>query len=164
MSDQSSVRYIERTRQYYRALGYERDYRWARNDGQPFARLKNPLTETQISIVVTSAPPGNWSPPENAPPKEVWSGATQGSNAPKKLYNENLAWDKESTHTRDRESYLPINALQTLKTEGLIKGISAKFHSVPTVYSHRTTVEHDAPEILSRVISDHADAALLVPL
>ncbi len=64
----------------------------------------------------------------------------------------------------ETESYLPINALQTLKYEGLIKGISAKFHSVPTVYSHRTTIEHDAPEILSRVISDHADAALLVPL
>ena len=31
------VSYMERTRQYYRALGYEQDYVWARFDDVPFA-------------------------------------------------------------------------------------------------------------------------------
>lgn len=158
------IRYIERTRAYYRALGYQKDYRWARNQGKPFTKLKKPLAESQVSIIVTSAPPGDWTLPNNAPPKEVWSGPTIGPDVPSNLYNENLAWDKESTHTKDRESYLPIKSMQTLANEGVIGRLSPNFHSVPTLYSHRTTTEHDAPEILSRVLAEHADAALLVPL
>ena len=30
------VPYMERTRQYYRALGYAKDYVWARHDEVPF--------------------------------------------------------------------------------------------------------------------------------
>lgn len=155
------VGYMERTRQYYRALGYDKDYRWARNDVTPFARLRKPLNEARIAIVTTSSPPGDWTK-ENPPPKEVWSGATDP--APDALYNQNLAWDKETTHTRDRESYLPIDALKALAAEGAIGSLAPRFHGVPTVYSHRETMFEDAPAILDRIVEDHADAALLVPL
>ena len=37
------VRYMERTRRYYRALGYTRDYVWAVVDDVPFARAR-PIT------------------------------------------------------------------------------------------------------------------------
>ena len=33
------VRYIERTRQYYLALGYDTPYRWVENAGTPFTPL-----------------------------------------------------------------------------------------------------------------------------
>lgn len=155
------IAYMERTRRYYRALGYPSDYRWAHNETAPFTRLKRPLNEAKIALITTSYPPGDWSD-DNPPKKDVWSQAI--AEAPEGLYNQNLAWDKESTHTRDRESYLPINAMTTLGDTGVIGGLTEHFHSVPTDYSHRMTIENDAPEILRRVVEDGADAALLVPL
>ena len=164
MSDEP-IRYMERTRNYYRALGYERDYRWAQNDDAPFARLDKPLSEARIACIGTSYLPdpagGSWSP-DNPPPKEVWSHAV--ADAPADLYNQNLAWDKEQTHTRDRESYLPLKALAALADRGVIGGIAPRFHGVPTVYSHRETTEADAPKLLERLREDQADAALLAAL
>lgn len=146
---------------YYRALGYAPDYRWAKNDSAPFQPLAKPLSESRIALVVTSAMPGDWTV-EAPPAKEVWSAPV--ATAPESLFNQNLSWDKESTHTRDRESYLPIDAMQALAADGVIAGLTERFHSVPTVYSQRETNEIDAPNILGRVKEDRADAAILVPL
>ena len=159
--DNLPISYMQRTRTYYRALGYTSDYQWAHNETAPFTQLKKPLSEAKIALITTSYPPGDWSD-NNPPKKQVWSRSTV--EAPKDLYNQNLAWDKENTHTRDRESYLPIIALQALSEEGMIGGLSPRFHSIPTDYSHRLTTEHDAPQILDRLIADDADAALLIPL
>ena len=154
------IPYMERTRLYYRALGYPNDYRWAHNETAPFTRLKRPLKDAKIAIVTTSYPE-DWSD-DDPPGGEVWSQAV--AEAPANLYNRNLAWDKESTHTKDRETYLPLLAMQKLAAKGVIGGLTERFHSVPTDYSHRRTNEHDAPNILNRLIKDGADAALLVPL
>ena len=155
------IPYMERTRLYYRALGYPSDYRWAYNETAPFTRLKRPLKDAKIAIITTSYPEGDWSD-DNPPKREVWSQAV--AEAPANLYNRNLAWDKESTHTEDRETYLPLLAMQKLVAKGVIGGLTERFHSVPTDYSHRHTNEHDAPNILDRLIKDSADAALLIPL
>lgn len=152
---------MTRTRAYYRALSYPSDYRWAQNDATPFQALKKPLSEARIAVVTTSYPPGAWSD-DNPPVKQVWSGSV--ADAPDALYNQNLAWDKQSTHTRDRESYLPLVALQALADAGVIGSVAPRFHGVPTSYSHRETLEVDAPAIHARVMEDHADAVLLVPL
>ncbi len=155
------IPYMHRTRMYYRALGYPSDYRWAHNETAPFTHLKTPLSKAKIALVTTSYPPGDWSD-DNPPKKQVWSQAV--AKAPEGLYNQNLAWDKESTHTQDRESYLPLLAMQELDEDGVIGGLTPRFHSVPTDYSHRVTIGHDAPQILDRLVEDGADAALLVPL
>ena len=42
------VRYMERTRLYYRALGYENDYVWAHHAEAPFTRLTKPLHDAKI--------------------------------------------------------------------------------------------------------------------
>lgn len=159
--DDAPIAYIPRTRAFYRALGYEGDYRWAQNADAPFAPLRKPLPEARLALIVTSFPPGDWSD-DNPPKKAVWSCGV--ADAPADLYNRNLAWDKQSTHTRDRESYLPLLALQALAEAGAIGGLTESFHGVPTVYSHRETTEFDAPEILRRVVAEKADAALLVAL
>jgi hypothetical protein len=80
------------------------------------------------------------------------------------LFTDNVAWDKESTHTNDRSSFLPIEAASELASEGLFAGLTARFHGVPTEYSQRKTLTGDAPEILSRVQEDGADVAILCPL
>lgn len=104
------VGYMERTRQYYRALGYERDYVWAHFDEVPFARLSKPLRHCRIALITTAAPPdfdGN---------RKLWSGST--ADPPEGLKTSHLAWDKESTHTDDRGSFLPIEAASALAPRG----------------------------------------------
>ena len=48
--DEEPVRYMERTREYYRALGYPGDYVWATYTQVPFARLGKPLREARIGL------------------------------------------------------------------------------------------------------------------
>jgi hypothetical protein len=156
-----TVRYMDRTRDYYRALGYPSDYVWSRFDTVPFAPLTKPLSEATIGLVTTASPPdlGNR---DASGKRQVWSGAV--SPAPAKLFTDNLAWDKESTHTDDRSSFLPIEAVQHWAEEGLVGGVAARFHGVPTEYSQRKTIEIDAPPGLERLRADGADVALLSPL
>ncbi len=43
------VSYIDKSREYYAAHGYERPYRWSHNDESPFTALVKPLGETERS-------------------------------------------------------------------------------------------------------------------
>ncbi|WP_298261902.1 glycine reductase [Bradyrhizobium sp.] len=150
------VRYMERTRHYYRALGYANDYVWATFDDVPFTPLPRPLSDLRIGFITTA------SPADFDGVKRVWSAPV--SPPPASLFTDNVAWDKESTHTNDRASFLPIEAASEWAREGIFKGLTARFHGVPTEYSQRKTIEEDAPEILARVRQDGADAAILCPL
>ncbi|MBI08018.1 MAG: hypothetical protein CMM55_00725 [Rhodospirillaceae bacterium] len=155
------VGYMERTRRYYRALGYNNDYQWSQYDEVPFTKLIKPLSESKVVIITTSSPPGG--PRDgNRKLKEVWSGSTEGT--PADLHTEYLAWDKKTTHMRDRESYLPVLALQALATEGRISGLTERFHGVPTTYSQMQTLNQDAPHIVELCQEDRADVAILVPI
>jgi hypothetical protein len=150
------VRYIERTRRYYRALGYTNDYVWATHDAVPFVRLGKPLSASRIALLTTAGPP------DFDGVKRVWSGPV--SPPPASLFTANLAWDKESTHTEDRACFLPIEAASALAQEGVIAGLTARFHGVPTEHSQRKTTRDDAPLILEHLRDDGADAAVLCPL
>lgn len=155
------VRYIERTRDYYRALGYTKDYVWSHYDDVPFAHLKGALRDARIGLVTTAHPPDR-SNQDSKGIRTVWSGTVEPP--PASLNTDNLAWDRESTHTEDRESFMPIAAVRALARDGLVAGLTARFHGVPTEYSHRKTLEVDAPNIHRRLLEDGADAALLCAL
>ena len=156
-----TVRYMDRTREYYRALGYPSDYVWSHFDAVPFANLAKPLSQARIGLVTTASPPDLDNCDESGK-RQVWSGAI--SPAPANLFTGNLAWDKESTHTDDRASFLPIEAVQHWTSERVVGGLTARFHGAPTEYSQRKTMEIDAPQVLARLRADGADAALLSPL
>jgi D-proline reductase (dithiol) PrdB len=160
--DRAPIQYMDRTRRYYRALGYDRDYGWAQNGETPFQPLTRPLREMRIAIVTTTQPPGASPDDDPPPPPDVWS--VDVAEAPADFPTHNRAWDRDSTHTRDRESYLPINALTALAAEGVIGGLGPRIYGAPTTYSHRETMQEDAPRILQGLVADHVDAALLVPL
>jgi hypothetical protein len=163
MSDDAGkapVPYMERTRLYYRALGYESDYAWATFEDVPFTPLAKPLSRANIALVTTAGPPDR-SNRDSRGRKKVWSGDVL---APPATWETDVAWDRESTHLDDRETFVPIDAMRKAVANGVIGGIARRFHGAPTDYSHRKTMEEDAPEILRRVREDGADAALLVPL
>ena len=163
ITHRSFVSYIDRTREFYAAQGYERPYRWARFDDVPFAPLPKPLAECRVAVVTTASPPGARSDPGSLRAgKEVWSAPVDP--LPEELFTDHLAWDKQATHTDDVGSFLPIAALRAFAESGRIGSLAPRFHGVPTDYSQRRTLEVDAPEILRRCREDEVDVALLVPL
>jgi len=158
------VSYIDRTREYYAAQGYEKPYRWASFEEVPFAPLPRPLAECRATLVTTASP---WRGQQVRDgvlrgAKEVWSGRM--AEPPERLFTDDLAWDKEATHTDDVESFLPIRQLEAFVAEGRLGSVAEHFHGVPTDYSQRRSIEQDAPEILRRCREDAVDVALLVPL
>ena len=98
------IKYMDRTRHYYRALGYTQDYIWATIDDVPFSQPAKPLSEMRV-VLITTASPLNFDGV-----KRVWSAHV--SPPPPELFTDNVAWDKETTHTNDRASFLPIEAAE----------------------------------------------------
>ena len=158
MTEVYDVPYMRRTRDYYRAQGYERDYRWAQDDAAPFLALSKPLSESKLAIITTAMPDNE----DGRARRAVYS--TPSEPVPESMYTEPLSWDKSATHTRDVNSFLPLHQMQQLVDAGMLGKLASRFHSVPTTYSHRATREEDAPAILQRCIEDEVDVALLVPL
>lgn len=152
------VSYINRTRDYYRAQGYTTDYLWAHFDTTPFTRLKKPLSESRIGVITTSMPDTE----ADRADRRVRSTACEP--IPRSMYTEELSWHKSMTHTDDVASFLPLAQLNKLKEEGVIGSLASRFHSLPTEYSQRNTIEKDAPELLARCRQDEVDIAILVPL
>lgn len=167
MSDDDPIRYIERTRRYYQALGYGTPYRWARFDEVPFHRLSRPLDRCTVALVTTAAPyrpdAGDQSPgaPYNAAAKfyRVYSGPTDSMPD---LRISHVAIDRDHSTAGDIASFFPLAALWHAAETGQIAAIAPRFHGLPTNRSQRTTIETDAPEIVKRVREDSADAAILV--
>jgi len=159
-ADGAPVPYMERTRNYYRALGYEKDYVWARFDEVPFAPLPKPLAELNVALIATAGPPEE-SGRDARGRRRVWSCDLEAAPA---RFDTDLAWDKESTHTDDRETFLPIDAMRRLASRGVVGALARRFHRAPTDYSHAKTLDQDAPELLRRLRQDKADAALLTAL
>ena len=51
----SPVPYMQRTREYYRAIGYD-PYRWAHYRDVPFTPLPKPLARSRVALITTAAP------------------------------------------------------------------------------------------------------------
>jgi len=156
ISHRTYVSYIDKSREYYAAQGYERPYRWARHADVPFARLDKPLSQCRIGVV-TTADLGPASAPRAT--KLYAAPNSQGGS----LFTEK-SWDHEATHTDDPETYLPLARLAEHVAAGHLGSLNPRFYGVPTDYSQRLTIEHDAPQVESWMREDGVDIALLVPL
>ena len=117
------IKYMDRTRHYYRALGYTRDYIWATFHDVPFSEPVKPLSQLRIALVTTA------SPLDFDGVKRVWSGSV--SPPPPKLFTNNVAWDKDSTHTNDRASFLPIEAVCGISIRRFIRWLDGPFPRRP---------------------------------
>ena len=152
------VPYMERTRDYYRAQGYTNDYVWAYNAETPFTALSKPINECRVGLVTTSMPDTE----KARSHRQLYS--TPTSPIPSSMYTEELSWHQSVTHTDDVASFLPLKQLTILEDEGEIGSLATHFHSLPTDYSQRNTIENDAPELLQRLLDDRVDIVMLVPL
>lgn len=157
------VSYIDKSREFYAAQGYERPYRWAAYCDAPFARLPKPLAQCRVGIVTTSSP---WGDGEDAVDRARLTGtyAMPSDPPPDRMFTDHRSWDKEETHTNDVESFLPLGALASLANDDRIASVSPRFYGIQTDYSQRRTNEVDAPALHRLLQEDGVDVALLVPL
>jgi glycine/betaine/sarcosine/D-proline reductase family selenoprotein B len=162
------IPYMQRTRDYYLALGYGNPYRWAHYADAPFAKLRKPLAKASIALITTAArvPRGSNAPRAGAAYTadlkfyEPWS-LPSGDDFDLRINH--VAIDFDHTTQADQASFFPLAALRAAAQAGRIGRIAPRVHGAPTNRSHRTTIGSDAPDLVARVRQDGADAAILVP-
>lgn len=155
---ENDVLYMQKTRNFYRAQGYTKDYQWAHYTDVPFSHLKKPLSECKVAVVTTAMPDSDTGRAQ----RQVYS--CPSLPIPSSMYTDELSWHKSMTHTNDVASFLPLMQLKRCEDEGLIGELGGRFHTIPTEYSQRNTLQNDAPEVLTRCQQDAVDVAILVPL
>ena len=161
------ITYMQRTRDYYLALGYGNPYRWAHYSEVPFTALAKPLRDSRVALITTASPyqpdKGDQGPGAayNAGAKfyKVYSGDAAGEAD---VRISHLGYDRAHTTAEDLNSYLPLAALQQAAADGRIGELAPRFHGAPTTRSQASTMEADAPEILARCQADQVDAAVIV--
>ena len=158
------VSYIDKSREFYGAQGYERPYRWAQSDEAPFTPLAIPLSESRLGLVTTSLPLdlADDADTEALPVESTY--AIPLDPPPERLFTQSRSWDKEATHTNDLDSFFPVHRLQELVEAGRVGSLSPRFYGIPTEYSQRRTNESDAPRLLELMREDGVDVGMLVPL
>jgi hypothetical protein len=162
------IQYMQRTRAYYLALGYNNPYRWAHFTDVPFTPLRKPLADARLTLITTAAPyqpgVGDQGPgaPYNAAAKfyRVYSGPTEPMPD---LRISHLGYDRVHTTAADMNTYFPLARLQEAAASGRIGAVAPRFHGAPTNRSQRVTMDTDCPELLRRCQEDEVDAAILVP-
>jgi D-proline reductase (dithiol) PrdB len=162
------IPYMQRTREYYLALGYDNPYRWAHYVDVPFTPLAKPLAVSRVALISTAAPyqpgVGDQGPaaPYNAAAKfyKVYS---DGSDVMPDVRISHVGYDRANYDARDPNTWFPLLQLQQAVKAGRIGALTPRFHGAPTNRSQKVTVQTDAPELLARCREDGADVAVLVP-
>ncbi|MFV0534212.1 MAG: hypothetical protein ACK5MR_11210 [Cumulibacter sp.] len=161
------VDYIERTRDWYLALGYANPYRWAHFTDSPFAPLTTPLHRSRVALVTTAAPyqpdKGDQGPgaPYNAAAKfyRVYEGST---DTDPDLRISHVAIDRAHTSTTDMQAWFPIHAARRAAAAGRIGELAPRFYGLPTNRSQRHTLTVDGPEVVARCHDAGIDAVVLI--
>ena len=162
-----AIPYIQRTRDYYQALGYGAPYQWAHGTQVPFQPLRTSLSRCRVALITTAAPyqsdKGDQGPGAayNARAKfyAVYSGDTARDHD---LRIAHLAIDRQHTTAQDPATYFPLPRLREAARAGRIGSLAPRFHGAPTNRSQRSTLEVDGPDIAARCQADGVDAAILV--
>lgn len=165
--DDEPIRYMQRTRDWYLALGYDNPYRWAHFAEVPFQPLPRPLADCTLALVTTAAPyqpdkgPQGPGAPYNAAAKffAVYSGDAARDHD---VRNTHVAIDFRHTTREDSRTWFPLPAMREAAARGRFR-LARRFHGLPTNRSQRHTVEADCPELLARCREDHVDVAIFVP-
>jgi hypothetical protein len=144
------IPYLQRTREYYQALGYGAPYEWAHYADVPFRRLQRALSACRVAIVTTAAPyqpgRGDQGPgaPYNAKRSSMRSSPTPRT-ATRTCASRIVAIDRQHTTAEDPTSYFPLAMLRRAAAAGRIGSVAARFHGVPTNRSQRTTLADRRP-------------------
>jgi len=164
----SPVPYMQRTRDYYTAIGYTTPYRWAHYVDAPFQPLEKPLAQSRVTIVTTAAKydptKGDQGPGAayNGSAKfyQVYAGDTSKQHD---LRISHIGYDRKHTTATDSGTWFPLPQLLKAAAGGRVGEVAPRFFGAPTNRSHRVTIDVDAPDILARCQADKVDVAVIVP-
>jgi len=154
LAHRSFVSYIDKSREYYAAHGYEQPYKWVAFDDVPFTRLTKPLSECTVGLATTSAVD---------PDQKLTTFVAPVEPRPTEMVTEHLHWHQAATTTDDLGSFLPFDHLQAEVDAGRIGAMSKRFYGTPTLYSQRRT-NKNAAEIEQWCREDDVDLLLITPL
>jgi len=159
----SHVRYIDKTRAYYQAEGYDRPYEWAHFPDipfTPFASIGKPLSRCRVGVVTTSEMARRDAEVGPDDPKRLVY-ALPTDLPVDQLYSRKAAYDRYATSLDDVDSYLPLTHLHGGVAAGRIGAVAPRFQVIYSEYSQRKTLTVDAPEILTQMREDRVDVAVL---
>jgi len=152
----SFVSYIDKSRNYYAAQGYEEPYGWAHQDRVPFRALSKPLAECRVGVATTA----DRGPRVDGRHVRLYAAPIEKAQS---LHTE-MSWDREATHTEDPETYVPLAAISRHVADRRIGSASTRFYGVATEYSQRRTLEEDAPQIERWMREDGLDVCVMVAI
>ena len=159
----SHVRYIDKTREYYRAEGYGRPYEWAHFESipfTPFSQLDKPLDACRVGLVSSGeVARRDVDPPADDPRRLVY--ALPADLPADRFQSRKASYDRYATTLEDVDSFLPLTHLRRLAHEGVIGSVAPRFQVIYSEYSQRKTLTVDAPEIVRQMREDDVDVALL---
>jgi hypothetical protein len=159
---------MQRTRDYYLALGYGNPYRWAHYVDVPFTPLTRPLAQARVALISTAAPyqegVGDQGPRAkyNAAAK-FYKVYTDSTDSMPDVRISHVGYDRTNYKADDPNTWFPLIQLQQAVKAGRIGALTPRFYGAPTNRSQKVTTQTDAPEILARVREDAADVAVVVP-
>ncbi len=159
--------YMQRTHDWYLALGYDNPYEWAHHEEVPFSGLGRPIENSRVALVTTAAlfQPGKGDQGPGAAYNgaakyhDIWSHPT--SPAPDVRIS-HIAYDRTHTMAQDPRTWFPLEALKQAERTGRIGSLTTKVYGFPTKRSQRTNTEKDAPALLEALADEATQAAVLV--
>jgi glycine/betaine/sarcosine/D-proline reductase family selenoprotein B len=159
--------YMQRTRDWYLALGYGNPYEWAHNEDVPFSGLGRPIASSRVALVTTAAlfrpEAGDQGPGAayNGAAKfhDIWSHPV--TPAPDVRIS-HIAYDRINTTAEDPRTWFPLGALKQAEQSGRIGSLTTQVFGFPTNRSQRTNIEKDAPHLLQALADEGTQAAILV--
>ena len=160
------IPYLQRTRDWYLALGYGNPYRYAHFQEVPFQGLRKPPADCVVTLVTTAAPfqpdkgPQGPGAPYNAAAKFFvpYAGDTAVDHDVRIAH---VAIDRAHTSMEDANAWFPLPLMRRRAAEGRFT-LAPRFHGAPTNRSQRHAMDADIPVILQRCQEDGVDAAVLV--
>lgn len=161
------TRYMQRTKDWYLALGYDNPYRWAHYIDVPFQSMNKPIGQATVALITTASP---YDPekgdqgvgaPYNAAAKfyQIYTGDTTLDHDVRITH---VAIDRKHTSMEDSGTWFPLPALRQAAAEGRIGKLAERFYGLPTNRSQRHTLEIDCPELLRLCREDNVDAVVFV--
>lgn len=154
---------MERTRALYSSLGYP-VYRWVENPDPPaWSPLRQPLSSSRLGLVASGgiyrrgqlafhyADDASF----RAVPTDVPTSELRATH---------FAYDLTDAR-RDINCVFPIDPLRTLRDNGTIGSLANEAYTfMGGIYSSRRVRDELAPAIVDRLVEQHVDALLLVPV
>ena len=161
------VSYMQRTRDWYLALGYGNPYVWAQHDDVPFAGLGRPISKSRVALVTTAAPVKEGAGDQG--PGAAYNGAAKFQQVwalpiepTPDVRISHIAYDRTHTSAQDPRTWFPLDCLKQAEAEGRIGSLASHVYGFPTNRSQRTNIEIDAPVLLELLANEGVQAAILV--